>query len=329
MLIILKFILISLLCFNSISSQKVEFPSMFKLIRQSPLWIDFKDLNKIKIGMNKNDILENIGMPVQFYEFRDEESETHIYRVREFGYVFIRYLKPDLIKHLLWSDDSYYLYFKYDNEKLKEIKSEFEYATKGSKPTKIKNYQYYDPKKSLEIKTSVKDMAKSLANKLQSLSPKWIDLSDLSKIKIGMNEKEINEGIGVPNLLLSSKSNIKKVIYRVREIYTATSLGKKIKLKLPTIESNYIKEKGGEPVYINPSSIFVGTDKINVKTINGESLIIKKKKIESLVINDKKQDLKNLKTKPSAGVWSGFSYNLLFTYNNDVLTSINRYDSSE
>ena len=137
MLIILKIIIISLLCFNNIFSQKVEFPSKFKILKQSPFWIDWKDLAKIKIGMDKNEIIKKIGHPIQIYEIKDKQNDTYIYRAREFGYIFLENIKPRLSKNSFWTDSSYYLYFTYNNGKLKEIKSEHSYFR-----TPIQNYQY-------------------------------------------------------------------------------------------------------------------------------------------------------------------------------------------
>ena len=189
------YILISLFISTSVC-QEVYFPSPKSPdLKQSPYWIDMIDINSINIGMSKDEIESKIGLPVQLNTITQSEGskiEKYVYRTCEFGYSYMKGLKPDFHEKYKWAHNSYYLHFHYENDKLESIDA-VNYIINERNQNDINydhNFQYY------------------FHNADTSMVPIWVDFIDLANISVGMNESNVEKQIGFPNQLIKLSENI-------------------------------------------------------------------------------------------------------------------------
>jgi hypothetical protein len=98
---------------------------------------------------------------------------------------------------------------------------------------------------------------------------------------------------------------------------------------------HYVKmKKDGVRGYIDPSSLYIGVDKVRDRPLDSKDFVSEwKKKFEKVVLNEKEQNITSRDAtevlqrgkvyKRIGGARSPFSYNLVFIYENDILISIN------
>ena len=315
------------LCFP----QTVFFPGPQIKLTQAPFWLDMKDLQLIELGMKKDEINKIIGNPVQLVSYQKSSLgliEKWMFRFREFGY---KYERGRFITELdrnstNYCDNTGNLIFEYNNNSLTKVS----YKESYNDDTLSYDQTFYYPNTSL--------IKKRIDNGDIVFSPLWIDLEDISKVKIGMNEQEIISEIGLPaqfiQMYSSNNKKLKEVMYRVRELFTKKT-DKKRKFEWFSKESHYIKIKKEESlIYVDPFKVYVGSDFIKYIDENNKENIVKKKTVEKVVLGEEIQDLKmkNVKHVNQSGTgyleisasWSDFSYALMFSYHDGVLQQIIR-----
>lgn len=289
------------------------FPTIIYSQIGSTYWIDMGDINSIQLETSFDNITEKIGFPVQILNSKisgENYFYSYNYRVREYGYNFRRFLKPDIQNKTSWSNSEYILHFNFVNNILKSI-------TRTDTESISSSYEYYDPA-SLDIGKMI----------LGESKPIWIDIRDLSKVDIGMTEKEIIEQISTPSqLLIWDKSNskeTKKVFYRLREIFSAALTESKSKFKLNDEASNYIKlKKSDEKIFVKPQSVKKSGYSVYYTTVDGKTLGTAVNNIKEIIIDGKKTKIEeNLKI--SGGIWAPQSYNVEFHYENGKLINIQK-----
>lgn len=286
-------------------------PSIIYSQFSSNYFIDIDDINSIKLGMSFADVSSKIGSPIQIEnsKIKDKKSfSSYKYRVKEYGYNFRRFIKPDLQNKSKWFESSYLVDFDFLNNNLISI-------TRSNHEDISNDFLFYDPNK-IDLK----------ALALGELKPLWIDIRDAYKIKIGMTEEEVVKIIGSPSQLLTwevkNSIEIKKVFYRVREILSLSK--NKTRFNLDNSLNNYIIiKKSDEKIFLKPKSIKIKGKAIIYETLQGERKQIGLKSIDELVINGKKNNLEK-ELKLSAGVWSHNSYNVTFHFENQKLIDIKK-----
>ncbi len=280
----------------------------------SHYFIDVDDINSIKLGMNFEEVSSKIGSPVQIESSKIEGNQSlssYKYRVKEYGYNFRRFIKPDLKNKSQWFESSYLVDFNFLNENLISI-------TRDDYKDISNEYLFYDPEK-IDLK----------ALALGELKPLWIDIRDIHKVKIGMAEEEIFKILGSSSQILiwEIKNSIetKKVFYRVREILSLTS--DKKKFNIDNSATNYITlKKSDDKIFLKPKSIRIQNKQIMIyETLDGVKSQIAINKIDELIINGKKNKIeKDLKL--SAGIWSHKAYNIVLHFENQKLIDMKKLD---
>ena len=277
----------------------------------SNYFIDIDDINSIKLGMSFADVSSKIGSPVQIENSKMENNKSfysYKYRVKEYGYNFRRFIKPDLKNKSQWFKSSYLVDFNFLNENLISI-------TRKNYEDISNEFLFYDPAK-LDLK----------ALALGELKPLWIDIRDVYKIKIGMTEDEVVRTIGSASQLLTweTKNAIetKKVFYRVREILSLSNDKKKFNID-SSLDNYIIMKKSNDKTFLKPETIKLSPGVMYYETLDGVKKQIGLNQIDELIINGKKNKIeKDLKL--SAGVWSHNSYNITFHFENQKLIDIKK-----
>ena len=214
----------------------VSFSQLLNVNFGSPYWIDMDIINKIKLGEKYSSLVNTIGYPPQIEEIKKMGKDivsTYKYRIKENGYDWRLFLKPDhLDREVSTLEDSYFLILTFNNDMLTSIKRE---STIGE------GIKYFDP-------TSFKASDLLLGIK----KPFWIDMEDINLISVGMNEDEVVKIIGNPSQFISlfknGKNNTKKVFYRLREKYSTELTGSSFIYKIPDANENFIRTVNGEKI---------------------------------------------------------------------------------
>lgn len=216
-------------------------------------------IDRIKLGEKYTKVTEKIGYPIEIGEIKQigkDKSLSCLYRVKEKGYNFRRFYKPNF-KNTKAHDlnSSHYLVFTFINDELEKIED--------SKPKK--SIQYYDPDADINPLALLKGEKK----------PFWLDMEDLNGINLGMNENKVTSIIGNPaQLILLKKDNskiLKRVFYRFRENYSTKLKGK---YTLPDINKNsiaFIDNEGNEFI------IEAGIGEIQLNPYSSLNFIMSKK----------------------------------------------------
>lgn len=290
-----------------------------------PYWIDMDDITSIKLGSTFDQVSNNIGYPIEFQSSESKNGNvvsSYNYRVKEYGYKFIRFIKPDAQEKKFWLDQEYFLQFNYDDNILKSL-------SRKNTNSISNEHQLYEVKSLMDIENK----------------PIWIDIEDLFKISVGMSEDSIIQILGLPAQLISweqkDKKEIKNVFYRCREIYhrsdSLLSVSKtRFQRKDRDLERNYIiLKKENEKVNFVVNSIKLSGSKVYitsldeqrkeylgsmVKSINYKGTLFKNLGKIKKLLESKEQVQKKLDT----GNWSTKSINIKFNYEDAILKSIRK-----
>ena len=211
-------------------------PQFAKFNFGSPYWVNMNLINQINLGQKYSSLINIIGHPVEVEEIKKNGKETitsYRYRVKENGYNFRRFFKPNLSNvknHAL--DDFYNLKFIFNNDILISIERDTDLEV---------GVEYFNPKK-----FSASDLL------LGVKKPFWLDMQDMNKIKLGMNEKDVVNEIGAPAQFISLHKNgtkdIKRVFYRIREEFSKDLTITPSTYSFPNYNENYILMNDGEKI---------------------------------------------------------------------------------
>jgi hypothetical protein len=293
------------------------------------------------LGSTFDQITKIIGYPIEVQKAESKSGKTfssYNYRVKEHGYKFKRFIKPDSGELNFWSDSEYFLQFNFENNILKSISR----RDINSLPS---DYKYYEEKSLSEIKLG---KVVTMDNK-----PLWIDINDLFNVNVGMNEDTVNKILGLPSQLISwkqdGKKEIKSVFYRSREVYDSSvpsPLNPKNRFQMgwKNVEKNIEKEnyivlkKGSEKLNFMPGSLKLSGSKVYFSSLNDQriehlesavksimyngTLFKKFSKLKKLITNVKEPETE--KKKLTAGIWSPTSISIEFYYEDGKLTHYRR-----